>query len=118
MCRSEPQIPARVSRIRIAPGSTSGTGYSRSSNSPPYAFNTAMRPFMGLGRRSGQNGARSGEGFPCHVLGRTGPRLGIRRLVAERARVSLGGNRAEELLERHAAVARGETVERLARLEA
>src|SRR5688500_16670508 len=30
----------------MAPGSTSGTGYSRSSNSPPYALRTAMRPFM------------------------------------------------------------------------
>src|SRR6266478_3553618 len=48
MCRSEPHTPARVSLIRIAPGSGSGTGYSRSSNSPPYAFSTATRPFMGL----------------------------------------------------------------------
>src|SRR6266567_5545800 len=46
MCRSEPQMPARVSRTRMAPGSTSGTGYSRSSNSPPYARSTATRPFM------------------------------------------------------------------------
>src|SRR6266853_6579589 len=46
MCRSEPQTPARVSLTRMAPGSTSGTGYSRSSNSPPYARSTATRPFM------------------------------------------------------------------------
>src|SRR6266850_3940715 len=55
MCRSEPQTPARVSLTRMAPGSTSGTGYSRSSNSPPYARNTATRPFIrppsGLGGR-------------------------------------------------------------------
>src|SRR5215813_590789 len=46
MCRSEPQTPARVSLTRIAPGSTSGTGYSLSSNSPPYARSTATRPFI------------------------------------------------------------------------
>src|SRR5215813_13532497 len=46
MCRSEPHTPARVSFTRMAPGSTSGTGYSRRSNSPPYARSTAMRPFM------------------------------------------------------------------------
>src|SRR6184192_374458 len=46
MCRSDPQTPARVSLIKIAPGSGSGTGYSRSSNSPPYALSTAMRPCM------------------------------------------------------------------------
>src|SRR5262249_1355386 len=48
MCRSDPHTPARVSFTRIAPGSGSGTGYSRSSNSPPYAFSTATRPFMAL----------------------------------------------------------------------
>src|SRR4029453_10275218 len=47
MCRSDPHTPARVSRTRRAPGSTSGTGYSRRSNSPPYARSTATRPFMG-----------------------------------------------------------------------
>src|SRR6476659_8840874 len=52
MCRSEPHTPARVSLSRIAPGSGSGTGYSRSSNSPPYAFSTSTRPFMGLGSPS------------------------------------------------------------------
>src|SRR5712692_11093232 len=46
MCRSEPHTPARVSLTRIAPGSTSGTGYSLSSNSPPYARSTATRPFI------------------------------------------------------------------------
>src|SRR5262249_56931914 len=46
MCRSEPHTPARVSFTRMAPGSTSGTGYSRSSNSPPYARSTAIRPFI------------------------------------------------------------------------
>src|SRR5215470_16147627 len=46
MCRSEPHTPARVSRTRMAPASTAGTGYSRSSNSPPYALSTATRPFM------------------------------------------------------------------------
>src|SRR6266536_4983192 len=47
MCRSDPHTPARVSRTRRAPGSTSGTGYSRRSNSPPYALSTATRPFIG-----------------------------------------------------------------------
>src|SRR6266567_2244847 len=46
MCRSEPHTPARESRTRMAPASTSGTGYSRSSNSPPYALSTATRPFI------------------------------------------------------------------------
>src|SRR5216117_2757423 len=46
MWRSEPQTPARVSLTRMAPGSTSGTGYSLSSNSPPYARSTATRPFI------------------------------------------------------------------------
>src|SRR5512144_564350 len=46
MCRSDPHTPARVSFTRMAPGSTSGTGYSRSSNSPPSAFRTATRPGM------------------------------------------------------------------------
>src|SRR5437773_979849 len=67
MCRSEPQTPARVSLTRMAPGSTFGTGYSRSSNSPPYARSTATRPFI-----------RSPSG-----LG--GRRLGDRRLRCRRA---------------------------------
>src|SRR5687767_6622937 len=48
MCRSEPHTPARVSFTSAAPGSGSGTGYSRSSKSPSYAFRTATRPFMGF----------------------------------------------------------------------
>src|SRR5215510_8709676 len=48
MWRSEPQTPARVSFTRMAPGSTSGTGYSRRSNSPPYARSTATRPFIAM----------------------------------------------------------------------
>src|SRR5262245_26990701 len=48
MCRSDPQTPARVSFTRMAPGSTSGTGYSRRSNSPPYARSTATRPFIAI----------------------------------------------------------------------
>src|SRR6266545_3075901 len=52
MGRSEPQTPARVSLTRMAPGSTSGTGYSRSANSPPYARSTATRPFIRPPRRT------------------------------------------------------------------
>src|SRR5262245_9086425 len=48
MCRSDPHTPAAVSFTRMAPGSTSGTGYSRRSNSPPYARSTATRPFISM----------------------------------------------------------------------
>src|SRR5262245_7004576 len=59
MWRSEPQMPARVSRTRTAPGSGSGTGYSRSSKSPPYALRTATRPVMAAppARRPGGSGS-------------------------------------------------------------
>src|SRR5215471_17106030 len=126
MCRSEPQIPARVSRIRMAPASGSGTGYSRSSNSPPYAFSTAIRPFMTrpplawsralVGSR--QDGAGRREGLAGHLHGRPGPRGGIGRLVAHRTRVAPGGDRREEFLERDSTLAGREPIQRLARLEA
>src|SRR6266481_4959731 len=82
MCRSEPHTPARVSLIRIAPGSGSGTGYSRSSNSPPYAFSTATRPFMGL-----LPGMDSARGSPSPRPLST-PRAASRMGAAPRLRVT------------------------------
>src|SRR5215208_1055056 len=45
-CRSEPQILASVMRTTAAPGSGSGTGYSRISNGLPAPTNTAARPWL------------------------------------------------------------------------
>src|SRR5215471_16930591 len=93
MCRSEPQTPARVSFTRMAPGSTSGTGYSRRSNSPPYARSTATRPFISVlllswpaglehesvqgdsERRITQLGSHDGRGRLLDRLERIGPTL-------------------------------------------
>src|SRR5262244_3026851 len=93
MCRSEPHTPARVSFTRMAPGSTSGTGYSRRSNSPPYARRTATRPFIARLLLSGsprpehegiqgyrhwriaELGGHRGRGGPLDRLERVGPAL-------------------------------------------
>src|SRR5258708_25793028 len=73
MCRSEPHTPARVSLIRIAPGSGSGTGYSRSSNSPPYALSSATRPFIEAPPWNGFSERVAARGPRCQ---HPGPRVG------------------------------------------
>src|SRR5262245_17270040 len=91
MCRSDPHTPARVSFTRMAPGSTSGTGYSRRSNSPPYARSTATRPFISMlllswpaclehdgvqGNSHGtitELGSDCGSGRPLDLVERVGP---------------------------------------------
>src|SRR5258705_13464890 len=73
MCTVEPHPPARVSLIRIAAGSGSCTGYSRSSNSPPYALSTATRPFIEAPPWNGFSERVAARGPRCQ---HPGPRVG------------------------------------------
>src|SRR5438045_3810737 len=57
MCRSDPQTFESVRRTSAAPGSGSGTGYSRISNGAPAFARTTARPYDGiviLPRNAGQ----------------------------------------------------------------
>src|SRR5262245_54574800 len=119
MCRSDPHTPARVSFTRMAPGSTSGTGYSRRSNSPPYARSTATRPFISMLLLSGpprlehegvqrnadgtvaERGGHLGRGGTLDFVERGGPALhdGAQdRIAFDEADGGLGCRRTRSLL--------------------
>src|SRR3990172_1021869 len=53
-CRSEPQMPADVTRTTMASGSGSGTGYSRISKGLPVSKKTAALPVSGMVPPSGK----------------------------------------------------------------
>src|SRR3989304_5014097 len=53
-CRSEPQVPADVTRTTMASGSGSGTGYSRISKGLPVSKKTAALPVSGMVPPSGK----------------------------------------------------------------
>src|SRR3990170_185974 len=53
-CRSEPQMPAEVTRTMMASGSGSGTGYSRISKGLPVSKKTAALPVSGMLPPSGK----------------------------------------------------------------